>query len=77
MPREHHANTTFQSVIGNSIFAVRGWFLKSKKDPFYRTHSRNALDLPPLFAVFTGVGFSQTLAFPKLIQIPELAFEAT
>lgn len=72
IPCEHHANVLLRSVIGNLIFAVSDWFLKSKKMLVAETHSDNALDLRTAFPAFTGLDFVKTLAFPKLIQIPKM-----
>ncbi|HEY2116648.1 MAG TPA: hypothetical protein VGJ51_16245, partial [Candidatus Angelobacter sp.] len=52
------ANATFQSVIGNSIFAVRGWFLKSKKSSLLHSPRNAPSTLSALFVVFAALDSS-------------------
>jgi hypothetical protein len=63
-PDEHQVNTTFQSVIGNSIFAVCGWFLKAKKSSLRRSPRNATSDFTRAFCSVHGVGFVKPFAFP-------------
>jgi hypothetical protein len=72
MLNEHHANTTSRTVIGNSIFAVSSWFLKSKKSSL-RSLTRAMHSLLKRFLQLSMRGWvRRTLTFPKLTQIPKL-----
>jgi len=72
MPREHHANTRIRGVIGNSIFAVSGWFLKWKKILFAATHSRNALTAYSDSSGFHAERIRRALAFPETTRISKI-----